>query len=511
MRTIATVTRAAFRSAIAAAVAASCCASAMGQSDDAPARLPSVPGSQLLEALTVASDAESRRVSSANPDLAKNGDAHTVGAGETLVLAELEGPGAITHFWNTVASTDPFSGRSLVLRIYWDGAGKPSVEAPLGDFFGVGHGANASFQSLPVSVSSYGRSRACFWRMPFRKSAKVTLTNEATDHGKATFYYYLDWEKLPELADDVLYFHARYRQAMPAKPGDYTLLETEGAGNYVGTVYSAHQVKTGWFGEGDDRFYIDGEQTPSLRGTGTEDYFNDAWGFRQFATPFYGVSLWEGVFPGDRVTAYRWHLTDPVRFRKSLKVAIEHRGSIFSDAGVQVASFEERPDWLSSVAFWYQTPAVVCEEPLPPANERVAPYRVLAAKDLKMRAKPQLLLNTSDTGVVYAPGKASGELEFDFDVAEKGRYQLSAVVMYSVFGARYQPQLDGQEIGPEIDFCNTGSDWTWISFDLHKLDAGQHTLKFVGRGASPQQRSSTPALRVIGINSIILLRLEDMA
>jgi hypothetical protein len=194
--------------------------------------------------------------------------------------------------------------------------------------------------------------------MPFRKSAKVTLTNEATDYGKVSFYYYLDWEKLPELPPEVLYFHARYRQAMPAQPGDYTILETHGTGHYVGTVYSAQQVKTGWFGEGDDRFYIDGEQVPSLRGTGTEDYFNDAWGFRQFATPFYGVSLWEGVFPGDRVTAYRWHVTDPVRFRKSLKVAIEHKGSIFTDAGVQVASSDERPDWLSSVALWYQTPAL---------------------------------------------------------------------------------------------------------------------------------------------------------
>lgn len=465
----------------------------------------------LFQALTRATDAETRRASSADPDLDKNGDARTIRPGETLLLADLQGPGAITHFWNTVASGDPFSGRSLVLRIFWDGAEKPSVEVPLGDFFGVGHGAVATFHSLPVSVSSYGRSRNCFWRMPFRNSAKVTLTNETTQFGDVSFYYYLDWEKLPELPDDVLYFHARYHQAMPAQPGDYTLLETRGRGHYVGTVYSVHQVKLGWFGEGDDRFYIDDEPLPSLRGTGTEDYFGDAWGFRQFATPFYGVSLWEGVFPGDRVTAYRWHLNDPIRFRKSLKVAIEHKGSIYTDAGIQVASSTERPDWISSVAFWYQTPPVVCQKPLPPAKQRIAPYRVLPAKELTMRAKPSLLVTKSLAGVTYAPAQADAEIEFDFDVAAKGRYQLSAVLLPSLFGARYQPLLDGKELGPELDLCNTGSDWNWYSFDLHDLEAGKHTLKFAGRGASPQKRAKAPPAYAIGINSIILLRLEDMA
>lgn len=464
----------------------------------------------LFQSLTRPTDGATRRASSADPDLAKNGDAKTIHPGETLVLGDLEGPGAITHFWNTVASADPFSGRSLVLRIYWDGAEKPSVEVPLGDFFGVGHGAVATFHSLPVSVSSYGRARNCFWRMPFRKHAKVTLTNEATEYGDVSCYYYLDWEKLPELPPDVLYFHARYRQAMPAQPGDYTLLETRGRGHYVGTVYSVHEVKLGWFGEGDDRFYIDGESLPSLRGTGTEDYFGDAWGFRQFATPFYGVSLWEGVFPGDRVTAYRWHLNDPVRFRESLKVAIEHRGSLFTDAGVQTASFAERPDWISSVAFWYQTPAVAGDEPLPPADKRIAPYRVLPAKDLKMRAQPPLLVTKSERGVVYAPAKADAEIALDFEVAEKGRYQVSAVLMPTVFGARYQPFLDGEAAGPELDLCNTGADWTWYGFDLHDLEAGKHTLKFAGRGASPHKRALAPPASAIGINSIILLRLEDM-
>lgn len=470
----------------------------------------SAGGGNLFESLTRASDAETRRASSANPDLSKNGDSHTLQPGETFTLAELEGPGAITHFWNTIASADPFAGRSLVLRIYWDGNEKPSVEAPLGDFFGVGHGATSTFDSLPVGVSSYGRSRNCFWRMPFRKSAKVTISNEAANYGKVSLYYYLDWEKLPELPEDTLYFHARYRQSMPAAPGDYTLLETKGRGHYVGTVYSAHQVRLGWFGEGDDRFYIDGEETPRLRGTGTEDYFGDAWGFRQFHTPFYGVSLWEGVYPGDRVTAYRWHLVDPIRFRKSLKVSMEHRGSLYTDLGVATATFEERPDWLSSVAFWYQNPVVVSEEPLPPPEKRLAPYRVLSAGELTMRAKRAFLINKSERGVMYAPGKADATIEFDFEVAEKGRYQLSAMLLPSVLGSRYQPLLDDQEIGPEIDLCNTGADWDWYRLDLHDLEPGKHTLKFAGRGASPLKRSKAPPAHAFGMNSLILLRLEDM-
>ena len=494
-------------------VAAAAVVTLMGTAHGQLSELDVSPGrsaGQLLGSLTQFTDAETRRASSADPDLNKNGDGLTIHAGETKVLAELEGPGAITHLWCTAASADPFAGRSLVLRMYWDGAEKPSVEVPLGDFFGVGHGATATFNSLPVSVSSYGRSRNCFWRMPFRKTAKVTVTSEAAHQGDTSFYFYLDWEKLPKLPDDVLYFHARYRQAMPAQPGDYTLLQTRGRGHYVGTVYSVHQVKLGWFGEGDDRFYIDDEPEPSIRGTGTEDYFGDAWGFREFAAPFHGVSLWEGVFPGDRVTAYRWHVNDPIRFRTALKVSIEHRGSLFTDAGVQLASFEERPDWISSVAFWYQTPPVSGPDPLPPANKRIAPYRVLRVKDLKMRAKPPLLVTKPEAGVVYLPGAPNAEIEFDFELEEEGRYQLSAAMMPSVFCSRYQPILDDEEIGPVLDLCNTGSDWNWYSFDLHDLDAGKHTLKFAGRGASPRKRSKIPASHALGINSIILLRLEDM-
>lgn len=463
-----------------------------------------------LDALMRAQNFESRRESSSNPDLAKNGDARAIEAGQELVIGDLAGPGVIAHMWCTVGMDDPFYPRALLLRVYYDGAEKPSVEAPLGDFMGVGNGALANFSSAVSSTSSWGRSMNFWWRMPFRKSARVTITNDSKTRCDS-FYYYLDWQKVESLPDDTVYFHARYRQDYPARPGDYTILETTGRGHYVGTVQSVFQMETGWFGEGDDRFYIDGEETPSLRGTGTEDYYGDAWGFRAFSYPYNGVSVWEGYMPGDRVTAYRWHVPDPVPFKKSLKVSIEHHGSIFTDAGMQLGQFIERDDWVSSVAYWYQDPPVQFDGGLPPIELRLPPYRILTPEQLETTAEPQMMLTKNKDEVFYLPRKPDAKLTFNFDVADKGRYWFAAVIIHSVFGGRYQPFLDGAPLGPELDLCISGHDPLMVRFDLRDLDAGRHELRFEGRGASPQQRSTVPPAHAIGLRSIILLRMEDMA
>lgn len=464
----------------------------------------------LLETLPLRKDFEARRASSANDDLAKNGDARPIEPGDTLLLGDLEGPGVITHLWNTCNARDPFYSRSLVLRIYWDGESKPSVEVPLGDFFGVGHAAEESFQSLPVVNTAHGRSRNCFWKMPFRRHAKVTVTNESPIHKVDSFYYHLDWEKHERLPDDAAYFHARYRQETPARPGDYTLLETHGRGHFVGMVYSVHSVKNGWFGEGDDRFYIDGETFPSLRGTGTEDYFGDAWGLHREASPFLGVSLWDGYVAGDRATAYRWHLTDPIPFRDSLKVAFEHRGSVYNDLLMPLGTFVERPDWISSVAFWYQYPPVSSDETLPPVDKRVAPYRVLPAEELVTRATPAAIVNKSRDGIAYLPMKPDAKIEFDFEIMEPGRYQIAGWLLHSLASGRYQPHLDGKPVGPELDLNREGADAIRVSFDLHDLLPGTHTLSFEGRGASPFQRSRAPKAYALGLKYLTLLRLQDM-
>jgi hypothetical protein len=467
-------------------------------------------GLDFLPDLSQPQPGRAHRESSSNPDIKSNGDSRHLEIGGTLVLADLAGPGVISHIWTTIASYDPFYGRSLVIRIYWDEADKPSVEAPLGDFFGVGHGAWADLTSAPVSVSSKGRARNCYWRMPFRKRARVTLTNESSVFPTDSVYYQIDWTQLPSLPADTLYFHAQYRQAMPAQPGNYTILETSGEGHYAGTVYSVHQVETGWFGEGDDWFYIDGEPLPSLRGTGTEDYFGDAWGFRQFSRPFQGVSLWEGYFAGDRVSAYRWHMADPIPFKKSLKAAIEHRGSVYTDEGRELARSSERPDWVSSVAYWYQNPPSHFTGPWPAAEDRLAPYHILSASSLLVSATPNAGLALDGAVVNYAPRVPDARIEFRFNLESKGRYQINGLLWESVFGGLYQPYLDGHELGQTIDLCSDGDDPTWMTFDQHDLEAGSHTLLFEGRGGSPTKRTVATPMFAFGMVDLILLRLEDM-
>jgi hypothetical protein len=464
-----------------------------------------------LDALTRQQHFEARRASSSNENLKKNGDARSIPAGESLVLMDEDGPGIITHFWNTVGAKDIFYGRSLVLRIYYDGAEKPCVQAPLGDFFGVGHGAYANYTSAVATVSSHGRSRTCYWRIPFNEHIKVTVTNDHPTEKVDSFYYYLDWQKHDSLPEDTTYFHAEYRQQTPASEGNYTMLETEGRGHYVGTVHSAQQVELGWYGEGDDFFYIDGADHPQLRGTGTEDYFNDAWGFREFSTPYHGVSLYEGVFPGDRVTAYRWHIADPIPFTKSLKVDIEHRGSVFTDQVQHLGQFFERPDWVSSVAFWYQYPTKAIEEAMPPLEKRIPPYKVIELKDLDYRADPSMLIVPDGGGITYIPNRAGARLDVDFEVEEDGRYRLDGVFFKSIMSGIYQPLMDGEAFGPPIDFTIINADNVWQNLDLHDLKAGKHTLSFQGVDqVSPVSRKLTSKMRALGFSRLILLRLEDM-
>ena len=465
----------------------------------------------VLEALTQHQDSRTRRESSANPDLSRNGDAMPIPAGETLVLGELKGPGVITHIWCTVGSDDPLYPRNLVLRVYYDGNEHPSVEAPLGDFFAVGHGAMTEVNSTPISNTSYGRSRNSYFHMPFRESAKVTVSNESDTFRTGSFYFYLDWKEVPEMAADAPYFHARYRQEFPAEPGDYTILETEGRGHYVGTVLSVHQMEFGWFGEGDDRFYIDGEEYPSLSGTGTEDYFNDAWGFRPFNRPQFGVTMFEGYLPGDRVTAYRWHLTDPVAFTESLRLDIEHHGSLFTSAGEFLTQFFERDDWFSSVAYWYQYPPVGFEERIPPAPERLAPYRFFRPADLELVGDPPMAVQRQENGFLgFMGGHDGNTLEIHFEIEEAGWYQVSAIMQHQVLGGVYQASINDLPVGGPRDFNNIGEGIFWESFDLWKFEPGKQVLRLKCLGESPNRRAALPVMNALLMQHFVLLRLDDM-
>ena len=316
-------------------------------------------GSQdLLENLGRQLDYTSKRISSFDRT-GGNNDRISLQPGETAVLAEIQGPAAIHHIWVTI-SAEAFYGRKIILRMYWDGEESPSVEVPIGDFFGVGHGLNRNLSSLPLSCSSEGRARNCYWYMPFRRSARITATNEGKNPVGA-FYYYIDYREHLALEENTPLFHAQYRQEMPCQPGkNYLILDTSGRGHYVGCNLSVLQRSMGWWGEGDDMIYVDGETFPSLYGTGSEDYFSDAWGMREDENLFYGCSLQEPDFQaGSKATVYRFHIPDPIPFKKSIKVTIEHGHD------------NDRSDFYSSVAYWYQSEPHKPFPPLPSAEERL--------------------------------------------------------------------------------------------------------------------------------------------
>lgn len=430
---------------------------------------------------------EAMRASSSDRDWKNgNGDARPIPAGGTLTLAELEGPGIVAHIWFTIAHNAPRYSQLLTLRMYWDGEEHPSVECPVGDFFVIGHGVDKAFMSLPVRVTSDGRGRNCYWPMPFRKSARITVTNESTTRCDA-FYYYIDWQKHPALPEDTAYFHAMYRQEFPCVMGrNYLLADLAGRGHYVGTVQSVYHVSPGWYGEGDDFFFIDGETEPRLRGTGTEDYFCDGWGFRQQDGPLYGTPLWEGYNTGDRSTAYRWHLTDPIPFSKSLRVEIEHKGSqTFPDGSGD--GFIERDDLMSSVAYWYQTEPHKPWPALPPGPQR-APFReqvlLVGHKVVSEARHSEHPLQVQEVGGVtdgkqlwFRPADDKGWVETGFSLDTEQTVDLWGKVLHSWDYGTYRVKLDGKEVGV-VDLFNAAPTPSTHHWGVHQLGAGAHTLRF---------------------------------
>lgn len=452
-----------------------------------------LPTGNPLSGLERLKDFETMRASSSATDWQNgNGDARPIKPGASLTLAELKGPGMITHIWCTVAHEARFYSRLLTLRIYWDGEEHPSVEAPLGDFFGMGHGVDQPFVSIPIRVSSDGRARNCYWPMPFRESARITVTNDSDKPCRA-FYYYVDWQKHPALADDTAYFHAMYRQDFPCVMGrNYQLADIEGRGHYVGTIQSVYHTSSGWYGEGDDFFFIDGETEPRLRGTGTEDYFCDAWGFRQQDGPFYGTPLWEGYESGDRGTAYRFHIADPVAFTRSLRAEIEHKGSqTFPDG--ERSGFIERDDLMSSVALWYQTEPHKPWPALPPGPERLPFHEenlvvgwkeVETAKHSDHPLVAQPIGGTTDGKQLwFRPADPQGWVEVAFELEEPRTVQLWGKMVHSWDYGIYRILLDGKQIAIE-DLFNTSVTPSTHRWGTHRLATGRHSLRFECTGKS---------------------------
>ncbi len=334
-----------------------------------------------LSHLATLTSARTKRISSYDRT-GGNADCINIPAGETVTIAEIDGPGVIRHIWVTISHPDPMYRRNVVLRMYWDGVRNPSVECPVGDFFGQGWGEHYNYVSLPLCASPReGRALNSYFPMPFADGARIEIENQS-ERKCDSFYYYIDYEKTDGLADDQGRFHALWNRSIhtPSQGVEnewamfnvqaanltdefnHLIVEARGRGHYVGVNYYVDSPTPLWYGEGDDMWFIDGEAwPPSLHGTGTEDYFNTAWSpTEHYLHPYFGYARVNGGETGwlGRTHVYRFHLEDPIRFSKSLRGSIEvgHADCLTAD--------------VVTVAYWYQAPPLRKLAKLPPVEKR---------------------------------------------------------------------------------------------------------------------------------------------
>jgi Protein of unknown function (DUF2961) len=424
----------------------------------------------------------------------KNQDYWVIPPWEEVVLAELVGPGCVTHLWMTqfcrrligpglidpVAGSyvapvfeihnalgvtweepDPFYYRKVILKIFWDEQEQPSVLAPLGDFFCIGHSIPGNFSSLPITVSCkpeerhrFGGSAAlnCYFPMPFQKRAKIVLENQNdVPYGQ---YFYIDYELYREpLAEPLACFHAHWRRENPCggwaptlqvnspevnlphldAAGNYVVLETTGRGHYVGCNLSVAHFQGSWWGEGDEMIFID-EDTwpPSLHGTGSEDYFNHAWGMQDNAFLMNGSALHESIIPGYQVS-YRFHLADPIHFAKRIAVTIEHgHANHLSD------------DW-SSTAYWYQTlPSPI--KSIPPVGDRLPTSPLKTGPSRERQAASDLLYSDDQQAALetarerFSRYKALRQEHLDRKIERTRQYSRQNIEQAKALRARYDQE-----------------------------------------------------------------------
>lgn len=317
-----------------------------------------------------------------------NNDFRVIAPGATLTVLDVNGPGEIAHIWFTMDDEEPYALKKVVLRMYWDNETDPSVQAPIGDFFGLGLGLYHSWSSEMLSV---GNSKALnsFFPMPFEKHARITITNQGKEP-VSYFYYNINYRTYDHpLPKDTLYFHAEYRQAQPNhgwtddwttnedpqvnnKPdydgkGNYVFLTAKGHGQFVGVTMSILQNQDRWWGEGNPMFFIDGSKTPTMEGTGSDDFFRGAWDFGNYSNsrsvafdyPLYGAPIVGPELAGSRTSVYRFFLAQPIPFHTSFKLSIEHGNA------------NHRSDNFYSVAYWYQANPHAPLPALPPVQDRL--------------------------------------------------------------------------------------------------------------------------------------------
>jgi hypothetical protein len=357
-------------------------------------------GALHLGSLPLLSSAETRSICAENPNGAKGGGAHAVPdaenspngdparhaaaklgegwkvrpcielpAGGVTTLADIKGPGVIQHIWITM---DWKRWRDVVLRFYWDGETTPSIEVPIGDFFCCGHNLMTKVNSLPIAVNPAGGMNS-YWPMPFRKSCKITVENNYRDQ-LGGFFYQITYS-LTDVPADAAYFHAQWRRSLTTRQyPEHVLLDgIKGQGHYVGTYLAWMTTSDGWWGEGEMKFFLDGDKDyPTICGTGTEDYFGGAWGFQTadskedpYSTPFLGLPLVHHVANHTpKFSLYRWHIMDPIRFKQDLKVTMQALGWWPN------GKFQPLTDDIASTAYWYQSEPHAAYPALPIVDER---------------------------------------------------------------------------------------------------------------------------------------------
>jgi len=391
-----------------------------------------------------------------------NADMRPIMPGETLTMFEAQGSGVVRRFWLTIAPRfNKEIMRQTILRMYWDGETTPSVEVPVGDFFGVGFGEQVDFQSLPLNETSGGYN--CYWPMPFHKSARWTVTN-MSKHRIDAFYFNIDWTKYDRLDPNMRHFHAQWRRENPTTPGkNYTILEATGEGHYVGTAMFMQNRRGRGLGflEGDEKVYIDGNTKPSLYGTGTEDYFSSGWYYDrgEYSALYHGIPIKDTKL--GRISTYRWHIEDAIPFTKSIRFEIEH-GAV-SDS---ISDY-------SSVAYWYQSEPHAPFPPLPrnPADllawippEPVKFPGAVEGESLLSGAKAsngtveEQIMDIwegqwSNEEQLWWRGAGVGDtLTVTLPVKTAGSYELIGHFTKAADYGKAQVSVNGRKVGPELNF-----------------------------------------------------------
>ncbi len=418
-----------------------------------------------------------------------NDDFVPIAPGETFTLVDHEGAGVLRRWWLTISPRNNAQiQRRLIVRCYWDGEAEPSVEVPVSDFFGMGFGLWKDYISLPLNMTSGGYNS--YWPMPFKESARITVEN-TSEVPIERFYYNIDIEARDELPDDVLYFHAQFRRAITERGRPVTILETTGRGHYVGTLLAMQPLQGSHLGylEGDQRIFIDGEETPSIIGTGTEDYFSSGWYYDtgEYSAPYHGVTIKDEET--GRINTYRWHIPDPIPFDESLRFTIEHGGT------------NDMPNVsYSSVAYWYQTHP---HPPFPPLPENLLPLSQATAPEIEAEGLAATAratggeIQTQDMSgfegawgggeqLWWTQAEPGDRLTVRIDVPEAGAYELVGFFTRAQDYGIVRVHAGGEPLRPLVDGYSEEVERSGpVSFGPVMLEAGENeiTIELVGKDA----------------------------